>query len=457
MSNYNHIDDEWAKQYVEKTARTNEGASEGVFVRRDHVLLCEGNASDALIFSQIFYWHSLNKHNKVRLSTEKDNHLWVAKNHTDWETETGLKTRTVRDCLNRMKKSGLIHYMVSGFDGKRTPHIRINWQMYSQKMRTLLSIDSVASDVKRQMQNEQASDVKRQIDKRANDVKRQTKRQNLSDHLTENVKSNTETIQRLSDTTLKDTSSDVSSDIASPIGETMPESKSIETFALQAKESAGPYAYDFDNNPLSRTDYDALLTSFDTMKQSVFWLYEPPKVTRKVTHMIAAQIAHQFMGSKKTKAGKAITGLRKQYAFSDKPATPQEVIAFGIWYKQTNNWIPSQKAEELHEQFTEYRNLPYHGELLRLAEMELLRLLRVRIGEPFPRPDLQATESMGDLLHELTSDIAAERQKGYDQWYDKIKHEIDWYRETARLNGALPSQRREWLNIGFGAEIRYVD
>jgi hypothetical protein len=437
MEQLDYIPNTFVQQYITTLS--------GVIVPIDFMALCDDNPFDAILLAQIIYWYRPNKSGKRKLQIYKDGHWWIAKKHSDWYPECRIKERTVRRCLERLQDSKLIIYKVSGFAGMTIPHLRMNWEVFETKIKALQE----AIDLKGQLTpevNQDASDSSERLTPEVSpfDLKGQ-------EQLTPEVNPNTETTTIITTVDSLDSSSDESINSASPVGETaMPESKSIEPSALQAKESPESYAYDFDNNPLSRMAYDNLLTSFDTMKKAVFWLYEHPKVTRKVTHMIAAQVAHQLMGNTKTKAGKAIKGVRKEFAFTEQPATPQEVIAFGIWYKKNKNWIPSQKAEELHEQFTEYRNLPYHGTLLELAQMELHQLLKIRVGAPFPKHEtanLVDASEVDALLTDMASALKARQQEIHDAWYEKHAEDIKWHQANARKLSALPSQRQGWLNL----------
>lgn len=137
MSNLAYIPNDYARGYVASLSDSRKG----VHVPLSFIDLCNGNLHDAMLFSQIMYWHEPSKETgETRLKKlDDDGYLWLYKNHSDWYKECRIKTQTVRKCLERLKKSGLIKYKLSGAEGNATPHIRIDWDVFEQKMKELES------------------------------------------------------------------------------------------------------------------------------------------------------------------------------------------------------------------------------------------------------------------------------------------------------------------------------
>jgi len=134
MTALDYISNEYARGYVHSRSHSREG----VFVSLEFIDLCNGNMYDAILFSQIMYWHEpSNKTGDTRMRRERDGHLWVAKNHSDWYAECRIKAQTVRKCLDRLKQSGLIIYELHGEKGNKTPFIRINWDVFAAKMKAM--------------------------------------------------------------------------------------------------------------------------------------------------------------------------------------------------------------------------------------------------------------------------------------------------------------------------------
>lgn len=103
----------------------------GVIVPKQIMRACEGNAYDALLLSQIFYWHRLSREKTTRLKHEKDGFLWVAKSHEEWADELGFtSSRTVEGCMTRLAEKGLIiksAHISPYHNGKKVAYVRLNW------------------------------------------------------------------------------------------------------------------------------------------------------------------------------------------------------------------------------------------------------------------------------------------------------------------------------------------
>ena len=95
----------------------------------------DGNLHDAIIFSQIMYWHGLDKAGKPRLKVKRDGHLWLAKGYSDWWAECRVPAGTARKAIARIKKRGLIVTSVHRFNGLATLHIRVNWDEFEARVK----------------------------------------------------------------------------------------------------------------------------------------------------------------------------------------------------------------------------------------------------------------------------------------------------------------------------------
>jgi hypothetical protein len=52
---------------------------DAIKLKRIYIEMNDGNAYDAILFSQIMYWHGVNRETgKPRMSIEREGHLWLA-------------------------------------------------------------------------------------------------------------------------------------------------------------------------------------------------------------------------------------------------------------------------------------------------------------------------------------------------------------------------------------------
>jgi hypothetical protein len=131
-----YIDNDFGKTWV----ASHVAAKRGVHVPLLYIDLNDGNIYDAIIFSQIMYWHEPSTETgQPRLKREKDGHLWLYKNHGDWLAECRIPRATARKCLDRIKARNLIIYDVGGEAGKASPFMRVNWDEFEKRMKVLLS------------------------------------------------------------------------------------------------------------------------------------------------------------------------------------------------------------------------------------------------------------------------------------------------------------------------------
>lgn len=103
-------------------------------VKRAYVEMT-GNPTDAILLSQIMYWHGVSKETgKERLKIEREGHKWLAKGHADWWEETAINEHTAKRAINRLKKAGVIETRTWKFNNAPTTHIRIVWDVFYRKL-----------------------------------------------------------------------------------------------------------------------------------------------------------------------------------------------------------------------------------------------------------------------------------------------------------------------------------
>ena len=186
--------------FFEGWIKNEAAAGDSINVKRMYIDLAGGSLVDGVMLSQIMYWHSPNPQTgKTRLRVEREGHLWLAKHNHEWWEECRIKERTARDSLGRLEQLGVIHKRLWHFNGKPTPHIRIDPARFQELIAAVFdgSIDDlrehILSDVKRQ------EDFTRQETSNTPDVKRQiapaSTRQETSSAYTETTKA-TETTEQ---------------------------------------------------------------------------------------------------------------------------------------------------------------------------------------------------------------------------------------------------------------------
>lgn len=100
---------------------------DAIKVKRVYIDINEGNLIDGVLFSQIMYWHGINRETgKPRMSIVKDNHLWLAREYSEWYEECRVNYESARASIGRMVKRGLLVKKVYRFNGMATVHIRID-------------------------------------------------------------------------------------------------------------------------------------------------------------------------------------------------------------------------------------------------------------------------------------------------------------------------------------------
>ena len=120
-----------------------------VKVHLDYIDLCDGNLHTALVFSRIMHWHGVNPDTgKQRLRVSKNGHLWLVKGYGDWYEECRVNESTARNAIRRLKELELIVTKTYKFGGVPKLHIRVNWQVFQERMSGLVENDkSTCSEI----------------------------------------------------------------------------------------------------------------------------------------------------------------------------------------------------------------------------------------------------------------------------------------------------------------------
>jgi hypothetical protein len=79
---------------------------------------------DALVLSQILYWHAHGKDNRPRARKMIRGLRYLYKTHVQLGKETGVPARRVKRSLKRLQKAGFIEVTFAFAEGVRTSHIR---------------------------------------------------------------------------------------------------------------------------------------------------------------------------------------------------------------------------------------------------------------------------------------------------------------------------------------------
>ena len=73
-----------------------------------------------------------------KLRVYRDDHWWLAKNRNDWRDEIRISPKQADRAIKILVSAGLVVTRNSLFDGKRTPHLRINWDAFHDAWRNNL-------------------------------------------------------------------------------------------------------------------------------------------------------------------------------------------------------------------------------------------------------------------------------------------------------------------------------
>lgn len=124
----------------------NEGADQDVIkVKRIYIDIC-GNLTDAVLFSQIMYWHGKNRSGKSRLQVQRGGFLWLAKRYEDWWKECRVNVNTARDSIKRLCEIGLLEKRIFHFDGTPTVHVRVKHEKFQELISAALDAQKKAEE-----------------------------------------------------------------------------------------------------------------------------------------------------------------------------------------------------------------------------------------------------------------------------------------------------------------------
>lgn len=123
--------------FFEGWVHSDAARKDSIDLKRVYIDICGGNLHDAVIFSQIMFWHEPNKRGESRLAVLKNGHYWLAKRYEDWYEECRIDTDTARKCIDRLVKSKLLIKKVYHFKGKPTVHIRVDKDEFQRRILAL--------------------------------------------------------------------------------------------------------------------------------------------------------------------------------------------------------------------------------------------------------------------------------------------------------------------------------
>lgn len=107
----------------------------GVFVPREHVLVCDGDWASAALLSQVIYWFAPAKGGSPTKATiQRGGAYWIAKSNVDFFDELGLTRRQVDRTVSFLVKLGLLQTEIRRFDGAPTRHITVHWPTFFQRL-----------------------------------------------------------------------------------------------------------------------------------------------------------------------------------------------------------------------------------------------------------------------------------------------------------------------------------
>lgn len=101
-----------------------------IAVRPSVIRLTNGNVTEAVILSQLFYWFGLNDSDKTTVIIDEEKYL--AKSYNDWSNECGVPKSTVRNALKRLRDKEFIYADILYFSAVKKMHFKINWENISK-------------------------------------------------------------------------------------------------------------------------------------------------------------------------------------------------------------------------------------------------------------------------------------------------------------------------------------
>lgn len=92
-----------------------------------------------ILLSQIVYWFLPSKKGGTKLRIEREGHLWLAKERSDWWDECRIGPRSYDRASKLLQDAGLIETKKFKFNGLPTIHIRIEWSKFLQLFQQMLA------------------------------------------------------------------------------------------------------------------------------------------------------------------------------------------------------------------------------------------------------------------------------------------------------------------------------
>jgi len=106
-----------------------------------------GDLVAGLMLSQLVYWCLLpDEKGNSRLRVRRDGHMWAAKSRNEWWDEIRLSPKQADRAIRVLVNRGLVIRKNSLFNGKRTTHLRINWDVFRDAWLRLVSAPEQALD-----------------------------------------------------------------------------------------------------------------------------------------------------------------------------------------------------------------------------------------------------------------------------------------------------------------------
>jgi hypothetical protein len=315
-----------ASPYVQGWIASDSAQEDKIAVKRSYIDINGGNLFDGIIFSQLMYWHTNDKHGKPRMEIFKDGFLWVAKGYKDWWEECRISAATARKCLSRIAARGLIVMKTYKFRGSPTLHIRIDFNAFEKCIKSMCPVVSNQSDTTGQIK------VIPQVI-------------SITDTTTETTSETTEKKK----IPARDLSNRPVTKKTSPVGEIK-----VLPVVTQTPEPEAVKVWKPNDPEMQTAIQDGL-----KVKPGGF----------------NGTLARQLLGL-------SDKGERKSFLLSP-PMTPVEVVAFGQWFHELYpNATPPTSAERLRDRVQQFRDdTTKHAKKMALSVGRLARLLAEKTGQ----------------------------------------------------------------------------
>ncbi len=98
-----------------------------------YVDIADGDLIAGLLLSQIIYWFSPDKHGRLRTRATYNGKRAIAKNRKEWYEEIRITPRQYDYGINTLKKLKIVTVVNSMFNGKRTPFIMLNGDVFLKR------------------------------------------------------------------------------------------------------------------------------------------------------------------------------------------------------------------------------------------------------------------------------------------------------------------------------------